>query len=228
MNTVVHGYGRNSARRSIVAAARFSKRMFGLALVGIVLSVLSLGQVQAQQADDFYLPFPESAALTFFDQINTATGTVLLTRTDIVVREDNTTIVFDDQSDGYESQYTNPVAWVGNTQLWGDMDCSNGFAPGTTCSTNADDVLTVGQVIILDQTQASSRDYFLASNVVNLTRSFWPQTPGTVLAGAFELFPTEQWGTTYVVPIGEDTVGDENLSFTGVEMFEQVAITVIA
>jgi hypothetical protein len=196
-------------------------RLSRLFCAGVLFFGLS-GAVSAQGlVADFYLPLPSATALQFFDDINTAADAPMITRTDIVIRDVNTRIIFDAASDGYESQYGIPGNWAGNTEIWGDQDCTNGSNPNITCNVNTDDVFFEGEVVVLDQNEVSAGDYFRSDAVVNLTRSLWASNSGTLLAGAFELFPTNQWGTSYVVPIGETSANSNS-------MFEQTALTIMA
>ena len=182
-------------------------------------------QANAQQLNEFYVPLPEASALEFFDNINAVTLAPLITRTDIVIRETGTQVVYDPVADGLESQYDNDNLWLATTELWGDGDCTNGFNPlNAVCDVATPDILTVGQVLVFDQTEVFAGDYFRSTRTINLTRSLWPTVPSTLLAGAFELFPTSQWGTSYVLPIGEGTT---RINGSG-DMFQQVAVTITA
>jgi len=202
------------------------------------------GNVNAQQVEEFYVPLPESEALDFFTDISTdgiATGPVN-TRTDIVIRETGTEIVFDPFNGtsagggtaGYETGYdaADEPGWQTGafgvaTERWGDGDCSNGFNPNvapTDCDSVAEDgndVFAVGEVVVFDSSQVFARDFFQTNRTVNLTRSLFPSGTGTFLAGAFELFPAAQFGNNYVVPVGEDTADANN-------MFDEVALTIMA
>jgi len=190
----------------------------------LVLSLVIMpGYAHAQLVEDFYVPLPEAAALDFFTDISTdgVATAPLITRTDIVIREADTVIISDPSIDGFETEYvTGPFA--ATTEFWGDGDCTNGFKPTiAACTVGADDTLDIGEVIIFDANEVNASDYFRSNRIINLTRSAFPTGTGTFLAGAFELFPTAQWGTSYVVPIGENTADSG-------ETFEQVAVTIMA
>jgi len=197
-------------------------------LSGLLLSFS--GNAFAQQFEEFYVPLPESEAFEFFDDIDAAGGGVgfepvlpVITRTDIVIRELGTIVIFDPSADGFETDTTYTVGpFAATTQFWGDSDCSNGFNPNlTSCTADTDDVFSVGEVVVFDETEVVARDFFRVNRTVNITRSLFPTGTGTFLAGAFELFPAAQFGNNYILPIGENTANS-------LEMFEQVAVTIMA
>jgi len=198
-------------------------------LQGIFLLCVS-NSAFAQQFEEFYVPLPEDRVFDFFDDIDAPGGGVgfepvlpVITRTDIVVRELGTVIIFDPSADGFETDRTYVTGpFAATTEFWGDSDCSNGFSPNlVACNSDVDDVFAVGEVVVFDQTEVVARDFFRVNRTVNITRSLFPTGTGTFLAGAFELFPAEQFGNNYVLPIGENTPNSDG-------MFEQVAVTIMA
>ena len=115
------------------------------------------------------------------------------------------------------------------TRIYGDGILSNGAAPGVT--SDAGDILFQGQVVTFEEniitatqlpdieivgatiTGGGNRlidgvdggDRVFSTETINLTRSQWADGPGTLLAGAIELFPTSQWGNSFTLPVGEDS-----------------------
>lgn len=150
---------------------------------------------------------------------------------------------------GYESDIANPGANIYNagtnpdgTQVWGDGDLTNGCPPAMAsgpnpCASAGDDQFSAGDVIILDNdvviegttpgpyTRSSAkifydgRDKVGTTSPVAMTRAAFPPTPGSVMAGGSEMFDTSQWGTSYMAPVGEDTVEPNNSSFEDVRWF---------
>ncbi len=142
---------------------------------------------------------------------------------------------------------TNPAsATNASTRIYGDGVLANGAAPGVT--TDAGDVLTQGQVVVFEEsfnaatqlgdieitgapiTGGGTRtqdgidggDRIFADETINVTRAQWSgptAAPGTLFAGAFELFPLSQWGESFTVPVGENT---------GVQEFEWTGLTIMA
>jgi len=197
-------------------------------LIGFLLISLSSSAL-AQQFEEFYVPLPEDQAFEFFDDIDAPGGGAgftpmlpIITRTDIVIREIGTIVIFDPSADGFEADRTYATGpFSATTEFWGDGDCSNGFNPNQapTCTT---DTFETGEVVVFDQNDVSARDFFRANQTVNVTRSLFPTGTGTFLAGAFELFPASQFGNNYILPIGEDTIGGADNNF------EAVALTIMA
>jgi len=125
------------------------------------------------------------------------------------------------------------------TRVYGDGDISNGAVPGVT--TDAGDVLIQGQVVVFNEeivtatqvddienvgrpiTGGGTRlqdgldggDRIFASETINVTRAQWATGSETLFAGAFELFPIAQWGTSFTVPVGENS-GSFEFAWTGV------------
>ena len=129
------------------------------------------------------------------------------------------------------------------TRVYGDGLLSNGAAPGVT--TDAGDILVQGQVVVFEESITTATqlndievigqpitgggvravdgldgaDRIFASETINITRAQWagtsPASSGTLLAGAFELFPQAQWGDSFTVPVGENS-GAEEFEWTGV------------
>jgi hypothetical protein len=126
----------------------------------------------------YYVPLPESDLNDFFELINSATAGKIKTTISIAIAANNTIIYYDHWED------------PGNTLIWGDGDPSNGFPPGV-----ANDILMGGTAIVLendvvlprDQTVLfDGRDRIQSSLPIAITRFAYPETPGSLLAGAVE------------------------------------------
>jgi len=174
------------------------------------------------------VPLPEAQAFEFFDDIDVDgagddPAEPVITRTDIVIREIDTVLIFDPSLDGFESDRTFSVGpFSSTTAFWGDENCANGFNPNlSSCDDDSQDIFSVGEVLVFDQNEVVASDFFRASRTVNITRSLFPSGTGTFLAGAFELFPAAQFGNSYILPVGENTAGSGST-------FEQVAVTIMA
>ncbi|MFT4636208.1 MAG: hypothetical protein ACI9OI_002008, partial [Chitinophagales bacterium] len=80
-------------------------------------------------------------------------------------------------------------------------------------------------------------DRVFSTQTINLTRSQWSGTfvpedvtsgPGTLFAGAFELFPLAQWGKSFTLPAGENTAGRNEFQWTGVTVMAANDGTVVS
>ena len=141
----------------------------------------------------------------------------------IVANNDNTIIYYDHHEDGYETDLDTPTQ--ATTETWGDGDVSNGAAPGVTV--DADDVINAGDFVVLQNTVDLTNpptagsvlydgtDRFGSNSSLAVTRGAWHTYPGTPLAGTTEVADVARWGTTYVSPIGEDTVLNNLYEYTG-------------
>lgn len=169
----------------------------------------------------FYIPMAESDLLTSFDTINTDAEAPVTTLIGIGVAAPGTIIYYDHWEDGYEADIANPIQ--STTEIWGDGDMSNGSAPGI-----AGDVFTGGESVIIENevTPGVLDDYDGGDRIetsfpIAVTRAAYPAEAGSLLAGAVEVRSTDDWGTEYVMPVGEDTASSTNA-------FEYTAVYVMA
>ena len=206
----------------------------------------------------FYVPFPEDQVFAALNSIrpnpnNNPNYVVpvgpINTLISIAAIADNTIIYYDQQENGYDDDIANPSNLfsdpgnLGGTQIWGDRDISNGAAPGVT--SNADDVINAGDVIVLSSDvdpdnlgviDFDGGDKIAATKTVAITRAAFAEEPGTPLAGALEVFDTNNWGTSYEVPVGEDLpdevgepdTADDEAAGADNQMFEYTGILVMA
>jgi hypothetical protein len=145
----------------------------------------------------------------------------------------NPSVWYDHHEDNYEaSGYRDISALQDSTEVWGDGNAANGCAPGTTSCTNANDVLKAGQSIVLENKidisptadngiKYDGGDKVLATYPIAITRGEYPDSPGSLMAGAVEVLDTAAWGTSFVAPVGPD---DD----TAAEAFEHTAFYVMA
>lgn len=56
-----------------------------------------------------------------------------------------------------------------------------------------------------------------------MTKTGWASGSNTLLAGSVEMFDTDNWGTEYIVPVGEDIP-----SSTDYQMFEYTGLVILA
>lgn len=132
----------------------------------------------------------------------------------VAVASDGTIVYYDHWEDGYEADVANPTQ--STTEVWGDGKISNGAPPGVT--TDAEDILTGGMAIVLEDTidptvtrgpldtKYDGRDRIQASLPIAVTRFAYPQEPGSLMAGAVEVFELASWGRLFEAPVGIDTI----------------------
>lgn len=170
----------------------------------------------------FYFPLPEgdltsglAGALADIDDACATEGGPLESVGSISIGYDGTHVYYDQAEDGFEVDLENPVQ--ASTEIWGDMDNTNGIAPGF-----ATDELNAGDIVVLEESMAlppaityygSAGDKVGASKPVAITRAAWLDDPGTVLAGAVEMYDTTQFGLNFAIPMGEDFAAGTNHYF---------------
>ncbi len=214
------------------------------------VTTIAGANLPSQPEDVFYMPLPEADALTALQSIvptsgggttttnagvetcngNNQPSSPVSTYSSITVLRSNTIIYYDEQEDGYEADTINPVQ--ASTQVWGDGIFANGVAPGSGCLVDVCDVLNAGIIIVLDNqitipdtlVNYDGGDKISATDTISMTKANWANGTSTLLAGAFELYPTTEWGTSYTIPVGEDIAP---LNFQNAK-YQYVGITVMA
>jgi uncharacterized repeat protein (TIGR01451 family) len=200
-----------------------------------------IAAVNPAPVQTFFIPIPEAQLLQALKTIKPTRAVEepenpVHTYVSVAVLQDNTIIYYDQMENGYDVDISAPSAAyhsVNNpsgTQVWGDGDATNGFAPG-----HADDVLRSGSVIVLnnpvnttvsadpDAPRFNGGDKIAASKAISVTRAGWASGTATMLAGSIEVFDTYSWGTDYRVPVGENITNN-----TDHEMFEYTGAAIMA
>ena len=139
---------------------------------------------------------------------------------------DGTIIYYDHWEDGYEADIDAPTQPT--TEIWGDGNLSNGAPPGI-----ASDLIDSGTVVVMNNPVPlprdpsdilfDGRDKIAASKTISMTKTGWASDSDTLLAGSVELFDTDNWGTDYIVPVGQDIP-----SSTDYQMFEYTGLVILA
>ncbi len=182
----------------------------------------------------FYLPLPEQDIQRTLVELQPSQtiGQSIRSVTSVTTTRDSTILYYDHWENGYEVDIANPVNLYnasnpGGTQIWGDNDPSNGIPPGfVTDIIDADSVIALTNDVTVPRNPSTfyydARDKIGSTKAVAMTRAEWAEDPGTVLAGAVEVFSVEYLGTQYEFPIGED------LDVVSDRMFQYVAAFVMS
>ncbi|GKZ00159.1 hypothetical protein MPSEU_000969100 [Mayamaea pseudoterrestris] len=132
----------------------------------------------------------------------------------VTISTNGTIVYWDHWEDGYENP--SAASMQPTTEVWGDGNAANGCAPrkGVSC-TNANDKLFAGQAIVIQNDVYTPRaatgaprvydggDNVKATYPVAMTRGAYPDAPGSLLAGAVEVYDTSYgWGTDFFSPVG--------------------------
>jgi uncharacterized repeat protein (TIGR01451 family) len=169
---------------------------------------------------------------------STVPANPISTYSSITILRSNTIIYYDHYEDGYEAA-PNASAQI-TTDVWGDGDILNGSAPGNNCVVDSCDVLQAGTIIVLDSQidttdlivvpedpndpyKFNGGDKISATDTISMTKANWSTGPDTLLAGAFELYPTTEWGTDYEIPVGQNVSPGLNNA-----KYQYVGITIMA
>lgn len=220
-------------------------RPLAVALVCVILPLIWTLPVQAAPdppVQVYYLPAPE-------DQVFEALRTIypgnvacpeagiepevnepITSFVSVSVIAPGTLIYYDHWEDGYEADLSAPLQ--ATTEIWGDGDPSNGSAPGV-----ANDLFSANTVVVLraDVTLATRQTVFDydggdrlgTTRTVALTRAVWAAGSGTLHAGALEIYPVSEWGTSYRAPVGIDTLAPDLFEYTSLAIMASAGGTQI-
>jgi uncharacterized repeat protein (TIGR01451 family) len=200
-------------------------------LLSCVFSLALAGAGRAQSiVQEYYVPMPEAQIRQSFLLLASNTGTTMDSVVSMVVGTSGTRIVYDQWEDGYEVDIDHPAQT--STQIWGDGNDANGKPPGLAndpASLSSGTVIALRNLVTLPRNPATllydGRDRVGATKGIAMSRSAWATTPGSVLADATEVNATIDWGSSFVMPIGQDEIFPTPATSS---MFELVSLFVQA
>ena len=168
---------------------------------------------QANQFQEFYLPFPEEDLYAAFRN-SSCDGGALHTenvRSVISIKTPYPTIFikYDHWEDGYEEDLTWPTQ--ASTEIWGDGNLTNGIAPGYP-----DDILLAGSSVIIDNTfnyepprdpsmiVYDGKDKVVSSSDITISKINGDQPLFLYQAAKTTIYDTDRFGTSFTIPFGEN------------------------
>ena len=181
-----------------------------------------------QLVEIYYIPFPENQVLeslySFNDDDcgwNEKVRNPVQSYVSIGVVEEGTIIYYDHWEDGYEPNLGFPIQ--SSTEVWGDGDLTNGFAPGHGSNDlflSSDNIILSESIDTTTAVRIATIDYDGSDKIASrgniaMTRLAWADGSETLLAGAIEVYPVPYWGTDYEIPVGEDYLVNEMFEYTG-------------
>jgi len=209
---------------SLMASTLVPARRAILALVPALVFIAPVVSAQTV-VQQFYIPLPEQQVRTTLQLLYASTGAQFDSVVSVVVNADGTQITYDHWEDGYEVDIDNPVQT--STRVWGDGNDANGIAPGFVndpVGLPGGSVLSLRNLVSLPRNPSAvlydGRDRLGATKAVVVSRAAWATSPGSVLAGAVEVASTLDYGTEFIVPVGQNV--------SAASMFEVVALYVQA
>lgn len=160
---------------------------------------------------EYFVPMPEAQIRQTFLALASNTGTTMDTTISMVAAVSGTKIIYDHWEDGYEINLDSPTQ--ASTQIWGDGNDANGKPPGFAndpVGLSSGAVIALRNSITLPRNPTAflydGRDRLGATRGIVVSRSSWATTPGSVLADATEVYSTIDWGTNFVIPVGENEI----------------------
>ena len=189
--------------------------------------------ILANPVQTYYVPLPEDDLFETFDTINSRANGRINNVISVAIAADGTLIYYDHWEDGYDPTSNDTDNKQASTEIWGDGDLTNGIAPGDP---DGDDILKGGQAIILENAIPRANNYrnpntilfdgadrIQSSLPIAVTRFAFPRFPGSLAAGAVEVFDTNSWGDSFIALVGEDTA-----NYSGTNPFEYSVFYVMA
>jgi uncharacterized repeat protein (TIGR01451 family) len=178
----------------------------------------------------YYIPFSYTDLATMYQSTlaclgQSATGGDLAqTIISLVASGDGTVFYYDQWEDGYDADPTSPgpttivgVLNAGQSRIFQNPVNTAGLPANPPVFDGRDRITVVGEEVAVTMA-------FWLDNPAN------PNNVGTRLAGAWEVLDVADWGTSYVVPVGEDLGKDTTGPQGGVDwgVFDYVGLEVMA
>jgi uncharacterized repeat protein (TIGR01451 family) len=196
----------------------------GLLALWLLLTTTPLFAANPPPVQIFYIPAPEDDGFNALKGIYPTAPIPppnitepIVSFTSISVIANGTIIYYDHWEDGYEIDISNPTQ--ASTQIWGDGNPANGAPPGFPADTlGSNSVIILNDEVFLATRQSvidfDGGDKFGASRSIAVTRAFWDTGASTLLAAAFEVYPTDEWGTSFLAPVGTDSPSPSLFEYT--------------
>ena len=218
-------------RGALFAAFTLVVSVFPFDLPGVGLPEANAGPAPVEI---YLVPLPEEDIRTGSLALYSGTSDEVRTIISVTGAVDGTIVYYDHWEDGFELDLSIPAQ--ATTEIWGDGAVANGAPPG--CALDSCDSFGAGDnAALINDVFANPRDPLTVlydggdqlgtTAPVAVTRAGWALDPGTLLAGAVEVYPTDAWGTAYVVPMGVDSALGPNLEYTAASIMSAAAGTTV-
>lgn len=200
----------------------------GLLALWLLMTTAPLFAANPPPVQIFYVPAPEDDVFDALKGIFPGNSPFPITEPiinyiSISVIADGTILYYDHWEDGFEIDISNPVQ--ATTQIWGDGNAANGAPPGFPADQLGPNSIIVLRSNVTLATRQSQIDFdggdkFGSTRSIAVTRATWDSGAGTLLAAAFEVYPVDEWGTTFRAPAGVNT--------PSVSLFEYTSLFIMA
>lgn len=232
---LIRNFGQTSQAPSSITSSLPTTLIFRTVRASLLTSVCALihasGVASALPiAQEWFVPQPEAQIRQDYLVLAPGTNTITDSVIAITVPVPGTKIVLDHWEDGYEVNLGTPTQTA--SQIWGDGNNANGKPPGYA---NDPASFTAGSVIIMRNQvplprNASTilydgRDRFGSTFGIVMTRAAWFTNPGPLLANSVEVRAVPDWGTSFVLPVGENIIFPTPLTSS---MFEHCSAYIMA
>jgi hypothetical protein len=196
---------------------------------GVPLSAAGAGP---PPVETYLIPLPEEDIRDGSLALYSGTDDMVHTIISVTGAVDGTIIYYDHWEDGFETDLATPAQ--ATTEIWGDGVVANGAPPG--CASDLCDAFDAGDnAALINDVPSNPRDPLAvfydggdqlgATSSIAVTRAGWALDPGTLLAGAVEVYPTDAWGTSYELPMGVDSPQGAVFEYTAASIMAAVPAT---
>jgi large repetitive protein len=199
-------------QRAGVSQSGKSNRALRTGLVIPLISGMLAGAASALPiVEEWFVPQPEAQLRQDYAVLAPAINSITDSVIAVTVPIAGTKVVYDQWEDGYETDLGNPTQ--ATTQIWGDGNNANGKPPGFAndpSSFSAGALVLMRNNVTLPRNAATllydGRDRLGSTYGIVMTRAAWFTDPGPLLANSVEVRPVADWGTSFVLPVGENIV----------------------
>ncbi len=232
----------SSPARTAPRRARLAALAAALLAVATVVVVATTGSEPAAAGPPpvmrAFVPLPTNDFQGYLESVNSAADTTISFTVGVTNAAAGATIYYDHHEDGFEADIANPTQ--PSTLVFGDGNAANGNA-ATYCGACSGDLLPQGAPLIMRSSIPTPRNtanrFFDGGDKVASTRGITITAGGfstplnSVLSGVVSAYDTSKYGTSYTVPVGEDTPfptgTTDAFSYTGASIMAAEAGTVV-
>ena len=180
----------------------------------------------------YIVPMAESDIYTSLRAINSSVTNKIWTVVSVTATANNTTLYYDQWEDGYDAnlensgrQSTTLAITLNAGQVYTFKNLVDITKVGTDVTSTSKYINDVARAT--DKYYFDGRDMISSTAAISVTRAAWADTPGTVLAGAVNVFDTSNSGTSFIVPVGPAAPTPGTTSATE-SMFEYSSLHIVA
>lgn len=228
------------SRLSMRIASAHCAFAFVSAFIAVLITFTAARAAFPAPVQIYYIPAPEDQVFAALSGIYPGqqacnigapdVATPIQTYISISIISADTLVYYDHWEDDFEVDIASPKQ--PSTQIWGDGNPANGAPPGIPSDQLAPDTVIVLNNPVSPATRNAIFDFdggdkIGATRPIAISRAAWSTGPGTLLAGAVEVYDISRWGVRYEAPVGENVIAAELFEYTGMAIMAQADDTIV-